>query len=343
MRRTAALPLLLAAACAGEEGGAAGPRTLAEWGLFADAPAQAPAPDVVPYEVIAPLFSDYAAKHRFIRVPAGAQIGYRDDGIWDFPVGTVLVKTFAFPADLRDPASQQRLIETRLLVREDGRWRPYVYRWDDAQREATLHLSGARVAVEFVHGDGASRAITYRVPDRFQCENCHGGAEPSLPLGPKTAQLDRPPPAGGESQIDRMAALGLFAPAPPPAASRKPFPDPFGAATLEARARAYLDANCAGCHRPDGQAGRSGLWLGVEETDPLRLGICKPPLAAGQGTGGRRYAVFPGRPDESIMIYRMESDEPGVKMPELPVVLPHVEGARLVRDWIAQMTGVDCR
>lgn len=328
MRRAFGILLALALASCGDGGGDGAPERLSEWGLFTDGVAQAPAPGVLPYTVVSPLFSDYAAKHRFIRVPEGTAAQYTSEGPWDFPEGTVLVKTFSFPVDRRDPAAGERIIETRLLVLEEGTWQPYVYLWGGD--EAFLTQVGARVDVEWIHDDGETRTLTYRVPNAAQCANCHGGLEDVEPLGPRTLQMDH------SGQLERLEAAGLFA-APLPA-ERDALVDPEGSeGSLEERARAYLHANCGHCHRDQGSAGQSGLWLTAEVSEELQLGVCKRPVAAGRAAGGRSFDIVPGEPDESVMVYRMESDEAGIKMPELPSQLVHAEGVALIREWIAAM------
>lgn len=342
MRLRPIASLAIALAACGEP--AYPPEHLSAWGLFEDPAAQVPVEGVVPYELISPLFSDYAAKHRFIRLPEGGRITYTDRGDWVYPTGTVIVKTFGFLHDLRDPSAGERIIETRLLVLEDdGEWHSYVYLWNDEQTDAVLTQIGARVDVEWIHRDGEPRTLEYRVPNAVQCVNCHGGREAPTPIGPRTEQVDRDFDYGHGpvNQIDHLASLGWFAEEPPPAAERQRLVDPFGDGDLDARARSYLDANCAHCHNASGAAGQSGLWLGADVTEPGRLGICKVPVAAGD-TGGRRFDIVPGAPDESVMVYRMESEVPGTKMPELPSVLSHAEGVALIRAWIAAMPARAC-
>ena len=113
-------------------------------------------------------------------------------------------------------------------------------------------------------------------------------------------------------------------------------------ASLEARARAYLDINCGHCHSEKGAARTSGMWLDAGTHDPLRLGRCKLPIAAGHGTGDRPWDIAPGRPDESILSFRMESNDPGVMMPELGRSVVHAEGVALIRAWIESMPAEDC-
>lgn len=340
MRRASgvALSLVLLLGCAEDV-----PNNLSSWDLFADPATQTPNEGVVPYELISPLFSDYTSKHRFIRLPDDGQITYTDEGDWVFPFGTVIAKTFAYPIDLRDPSMGERLIETRLLVLdEEGEWHPYVYLWNDDGTDAERSRAGARVDVEWIHYDGSTRTLEYRVPNEIQCANCHGGAEPTTPIGPRTEQMDRDYDygSGPENQIDHMMSLGWFANSVP--ADRPSFVDPEGSGDLDARARAYLDANCAHCHSEDGAAGQSGLWLGADIEDMATLGVCKRPVAAGRGAGGRRYDIVPGDPDGSVMVFRMESEEAGIKMPELPSQLSHAEGVALIREWIAAMEPAGC-
>jgi hypothetical protein len=113
---------------------------------------------------------------------------------------------------------------------------------------------------------------------------------------------------------------------------------------LERRARAYLDANCSHCHRPGGEAGSTALDLRAETEDAFKLGTCRTPVAAGPGSGQHRYDIVPGDPDASIMVFRMESTDPELKMPELPTLTSDAAGTALVREWIAAMPpSTDCQ
>jgi uncharacterized repeat protein (TIGR03806 family) len=294
----------------------------------------------VPYDLNTPLFSDYAAKYRFVYVPASQAATYHDSAAFDFPVGSVFVKTFAFPADRRTPNENVRIIETRLLIKRASGWIALPYVWDEALGDAQLKIAGAKVDVSWIHDDGSARSILYTVPNKNQCKGCHDlGKEISL-IGPKAANLNRDYvySDGTENQLVRWAKLGLLTGAPDPAQApiAAAFDNP-GAGSLGARARAYLDINCGHCHNPQGPANTSGLFLNLGETNPTALGIRKRPVAAGRGSGNREFGIEPGRPENSILLYLMESNDPGVMMPELSRSLAHDEGIALIREWIAKM------
>ena len=336
--------LLLLGACGNEAGGPdmsvilaedAAP-TLAAYGLFEDAGAREPADGVIAYDLVNPLFSDHASKHRYVYVPAGQAAAYREGEALDFPVGTVLVKTFAFAPDMRAPEVDERYEETRLLIHTDAGWvaRPYV--WNAAGTEAVYSPAGAWRDLSFIAPDGEALSIDYRVPNQNQCKTCHQSGDAITPIGPKARNLNRQGPYG-RAQLADWAARGILTGLPdaPPAV-----PEAADAtASLEARARAYLDINCAHCHKATGSASNSGLWLDWAETDPTRIGIAKHPTAAGRGSGDAVFVIAPGEPDKSILTYRMASNEPGIAMPELGRAVADEAGVDLVRAWIAGMDG----
>ncbi len=322
---------------------------LSDYGFFqGNGASQQPTAGVVPFEVNAPLFSDFAAKHRFIVLPPGGKIAYSDTEKWVFPKGTIIVKTFAFQHDLRNPSLGERIIETRLLVNRDAGWTPYVYLWNDAQTqtEATLFAVGARVDVSWVDESGAPQSNEYRVPNTNQCLDCHGIVGQTNIIGLRTRQQNRLHDygSGPENQIDHMVALAMFDGAVPPAAQRQTLPDPYdaGSGTLETRARAWLEANCSHCHRPGGGAGSTNLYLFSDVTNPIDYGVCRVPNAAGEGSGGRSFDIVPGMPDASVMTFRIASVVPGIKMPEEPILLVDQKGVDLITQWIAAMPVQTC-
>jgi uncharacterized repeat protein (TIGR03806 family) len=323
---------------------AAAPERLSQWGLFEDPPAaQRPSSDVVPYDINTPLFSDYAEKLRFVRLPPGERAQYRVEGAFELPVGTVIVKTFAYRHDRRDPQAGRRILETRLLVHEEPGWIGLPYVWNEEQTEATLSIAGARLEASWIDDDGELRRHdSYLVPNANQCKGCHRphGRRMS-PVGVRAAELNRDHAyAGGvENQLAHWTRTGMLegAPSDPEQAPRMAVWDDPTSGSLDARARAWLDINCAHCHNPGGPARTSGLDLSWRQRDPTLLGVFKYPVAAGRGSGDALFGIVPGHPERSILMVRLRSLDPGVMMPELGRSLVHEEGVALIEEWIAAM------
>jgi uncharacterized repeat protein (TIGR03806 family) len=313
--------------------------TLSAYRLFVGEGVDHPNAGLTPYTLNTPLFSDYAEKARLLYLPPGTHAVYRPTGALDLPVGATLVKTFAYPADLRRPGEKVRLIETRLLIRRRSAWTALTYVWNEDRTEARLKRAGPRLQVSFIDAHGQARQVDYKVPNQNQCKECHSLSGRIAPIGVKARNLngDFPYAEGPENQLAHWARAGLMtgAPAPQMAPRTAVWDDP--AEPLEARGRAYLDGNCGHCHNARGMASNTGLFLNLEEARPNRIGLGKRPVAAGKGSGDLEVDLVPGRPDASIIAYRMASTDPGVMMPELGRSLTHEEGLALVRDYIAKM------
>lgn len=292
------------------------PQTLAEFGFFADAAAAKPVAGVTLYRLQTPLWSDGSDKTRFAYVPAGLKAKAQGDGLLDFPVGSALIKHFAFGG---------KLVETRVLLHRAEGWVALPYVWNAEQSEARLALAGKRI--ELV--TPAGQAISYAVPNKNQCKDCHSLGDATMPIGPKAYNLS-------------AQWLGAFAKAGKldkvPAVTRRiPLWDDRAKVPVADAARGYLDANCAHCHNPQGAASNSGLYLGWQVTDPMALGVNKRPVAAGRGAGEHEFGIVPGHPDKSILFYRFASTEGGVAMPELGRESRDSAGEAVIRAWIAEM------
>lgn len=309
-----------------------------------DLAALQPTNGVQPYQVASPLYSDHAVKDRFIVLPEGAEIEFSSDGRWIFPDHTILVKNFAFLNDLRDPSLGSFVIETRLLIFSDGVWTAHTYRWNEEQTEAYNLEAGAFLTLHYTGLEGEAVSQTYQIPNTVQCKNCHSNQDAILPIGVLTRQLNRTVSgdAGDENQLERMAALGMFSAELPSVGSLPALSDPYGTDTLERRARSYLEANCAHCHQPGGAGGPSGLVLLASETNPTTYGVCKGPVSAGPASGNLDYDIVPGHPENSIMIYRVNSTEPEIKMPELGNLTIDTKGLELISSWIQSMPEDPC-
>ncbi len=300
--------------------GEAFPPRLSDFAFFTQGGAQMPSQGVYPYALGTPLWSDGAEKLRFIYLPNGTQLTADGEGLLRFPVGSAIIKTFAF-----GEGAGRRLIETRVLLRRADGWVALPYRWNAEQTEATLALAGGRVDLVTPAGE----AISYAIPNKNQCKSCHGKDGQVIPIGPKARNLSA-------QWLGGMARAGQLDRVPEGVGS---LPDWRTHATGPASplARAYLDVNCAHCHQPGGGASNSGLDLRWEQQDAHAVGIMKRPVAAGRGAGGHEFSVLPGQPDSSILLYRMESAEPGIAMPELGKASVDREGVAVVRRWIAEM------
>ena len=296
------------------------PRTLSEYGFFSETAAHMPVPGVYAYRLNTPLYSDGAEKLRFMLLPIGDKFTASDEGLIDFPVGTALIKTFAF-----GEGEDRRLIETRVLLHRESGWVALPYVWNAEQTDATLALAGARIHLTTPKGE----AISYRVPNKNQCKECHAVDGAVVPIGPKARNLSHEFLA----ELVTRGALDTV----PQGADQLPLWEERESAGAEAAARAYLDVNCAHCHRPGATASNSGLDLRWEQDDPKALGVMKRPVAAGRGAGSHLFDVVPGKPDQSILLHRMLSNNPGVAMPELGKATVDEEGTEAVRRWIAEM------
>lgn len=325
-----------------DERGDGPPLTLAAYELFAgDGSSQQPRDGVIPYDINSPLFSDYTSKYRFIKLPPGERITYHETDVFDFPVGTVIAKTFTMPHDLRDPSQGERLLETRILKHEPDGWVGLPYVWNAEETEARLQLAGGTVDVDWIHIDGSQRSNDYIIPNANQCKGCHKAEHATMqPIGPKARHLNRDfdYAHGTENQLVHWAAVGALEGAHQPGdAPRLPVWDDETTGTLDERARAWLEINCAHCHNPNGPARNSGLDLTYHQRRPYEYGVYRSPVAAGRGSGGLAFDIVPGKPNESILLYRIASTHPDTMMPELGKRLVHEEGVELIREWIAAM------
>lgn len=330
------------------------PTRLSEWNLFAlTEEFLEPVSASLVFKPANPLFTDYAQKLRTLWVPPNSQAQWQEGDI-NFPVGTILSKTFYYPVDANgvalksEPLSHTRidlltnqLLETRLLVRRENGWDAFPYVWNEAQTEAFLRIAGSSKALD-LKSDTEILRFSYFVPNENQCAGCHITEHPDGNLHPLAAtaqQLRTGFDAGAadmSTQIEVLQARGWLDTAPAAPATLS-WLDP--AAGVADRALAYLQVHCGNCHNPQGAADTSALLLDGSATTAVNIGVCKAPVAAGGGAGDRLFAIVPGAPDRSILLYRMESTAPDEMMPELGRSLNHPEGVALIRQWIAEMPG----
>lgn len=293
------------------------PARLSETVLFDDVTAQTPAPGLVPYAINSPLWSDGAGKQRWISVPQGNEVTFAADGGLDFPVGTMFVKQFEFPP---------RRLETRVLVVGSEDTYGVTYRWNNQGTDAELVLEPADATI--------TGGTSWHYPGAGQCWSCHR-AENRV-LGFTAPQLRR------DGQLATLVSRGVFSQATlaslPPA-----IPAPSDTTkTLEQRATAYLAANCSGCHH----AGAS--FLGGEDTWNAGFGVPlgdrglvdaahhNGPVARALNLGSAKL-IEPGNPARSLLLARLKSIHPDLRMPPLGRNTVDAEGVALIEAWIASM------
>jgi hypothetical protein len=313
------------------------PQRLSETGLYA--PDGSIDPRNLPYAPQYPLWTDGAAKARWIRLPEGTAIDVSDADAWSFPIGTILWKEFAFGG---------RKVETRMIWRtEAGTWEFATYVWNQEQSDAILApADGLPDLVEIAPGRRHS------IPGVADCLACHGSS-PSPVLGFSAIQLsdDRDPLAPHAEPLRpgmvTLRALVDFQRLDPPRREWADDPPRIRAGDPVARAAlGYLSANCGHCHNDRGPLARLGLALRHDDSGapdaPERavataVGARGRYLVPGAGRDGS-WLVAPGDPAHSALLYRMESRHPSSQMPPLGTVLVDADAARLVRAWIATLS-----
>ena len=313
------------------------PDKLSDFRFFKDASAQVPHDKVIPYELISTLFSDYSYKQRWVYVPNQKKAEYQEDWVFDFPTGSALIKTFYYPIDERNPELGKNLLETRLLLKKDQGWEAVSYAWNKEQNEAFKKIAGKTINVSWTDFMGEEKDVRYRVPNVNQCKECHDADDKISPIGPKARNINKDFAfkEGTFNQLTYWMNRQIIDEYPLDLVSPVDWTDE--SKDINDRVRSYLDVNCGHCHSPTGNANSTGLYLHLNETRNINLGVFKKPVATGRGSGGLKYSIVPGEPEESILLHRMISMDPGVMMPESGRALTHTEAVEMVRDWILLM------
>lgn len=297
------------------------PDRLSKTGCFDNGDPKQPAPGLVPYGVNAPLWSDGAEKERFMALPDGLKIAVGDDGDFDFPNGTVLTKTFSLAG---------KRIETRLFMRhDDGGWAGYTYEWLDDESDAVLLPSSKKKTI----GD-----VAWHYPSRAECVRCHtaaAGRSLGLELGQQNGDFVYTSTNRISNQLRTLEHIGMLAEPLGPIGALVSYPSPAGGAPVEARARAYLHANCSMCHRPSG-GGRGDLNL-LFGTSLEGAALCDATPEAGDlGVSGAKL-LLPGDPARSLVSVRPRRTGSG-RMPPLASSVVDAQGMGVVDEWIRGLT-----
>lgn len=300
----------------GSTGGPTMPATLSGTGLFSATPTLTAAPGVIDYSVNAPFWSDGATKRRWFRLPDAQTIEFSANGNWSFPVGSITVKHF----DLGTTK-----VETRVMVKSSDGWRGYTYRWRSDGQDADLVAEGG--------ASGSYNGQTWNFPSRGQCLQCHTEAT-GRALGLNTRQLNgsHTYAATGrtDNQLRTLNHIGMFGNNIGAATQYSAMPSPADAsASLEARAKAYLDSNCSNCHLPNGGTPVSDMDLRWD-TSVAGMNIVGTPAALNAGA----TRIVAGNSGGSDLWQRVQSSNPARRMPPLGVQTPDSAGLQVLADWI---------
>jgi uncharacterized repeat protein (TIGR03806 family) len=314
------------------------PALLSQTGAFSDTRNLIPSEGMIPYDLVVAFWSDGATKERWAAVPNG-KIKFGPTGEWSFPDGTVFVKSFALSTDETDPKIKHRL-ETRVLVRDvAGGVYGAVYKWRADNSDADLLTTSLTEAIPIKTASGEVRQQTWYYPSRKDCLECHNARAGGV-LGVKTRQMNRPftyPSGVTDNELRTWNHLGLFAPGikeaevaglPKLAASDD------ASRSLVDRARSYLDANCAQCHRPGGTV----AYFDARYDTPLaKQDLIDGPVLIDQGIDRPRI-ISPHDIWRSIVIMRMNTNG-DIRMPPLARETIDQKGVALLKEWVTSMPG----
>ena len=324
------------------------PARLSQTGAFKDTRRLVPAEGLLPYDLIAPFWSDGASKQRFIAWPgqwsqpkSGQKITFYPTGEWRFPAGVVFVKTFELALDAAHPEVMHRL-ETRLLVRDrTGGVYGVVYKWRADQSDADLIPDSQTETLTLKAADGSARSQSWYYPSREDCLKCHT-SKAGLVLGVKTRQLNRDltyPDGSTQNELLAWSRRGILDTALdestiaqlPRLASLDD-----SSASIEMRARSWLDANCSHCHRPGGTVAYFDARFDAPKD---QQSLIDGQILIDEGID-RARVIAPHDPWRSIALLRISTNG-NVRMPPLARETIDERGVSLMRAWIESMPGRD--
>ncbi|MEM6632597.1 MAG: PA14 domain-containing protein, partial [Bacteroidota bacterium] len=322
------------------------PQLLSQTGAFANLTTLEPNGGIIPYDMITALWSDGAEKYRWLAVPndgahnsTAENIVWSEEGEWGFPVGSVFIKHFEIQIDKRNVNSIRRL-ETRFLIHGETGYYALTYRWRPDGTDAELLEASFEDNLTITETDGSTRPQTWYYPSRSECFVCHTEASGRV-LGPKTRHLNRdilyPSTGLVGNQVETYNHLGMFDQDVDVAEianflTASALEDQ--SASIEDRARSYLDVNCSSCHRPGG--GTRSNWNALLSEDLAFASIVNGEVVEDLGIEGAKIIV-PGDTAKSVLYQRLKQVGTGTAMPPLAKDVQHQEGVALIADWINSM------
>lgn len=336
------------------------PALLSSTGIFTDMATLTPDPRLIPYEPAAPLWSDRAAKLRWVAIPntegldgvydqASERIGYTETGNWTFPIGSTFIKHFDLPLDESDAENPAKLrpVETRFLVRgSNGDYHAFTYKWRPDGTEADLLTAGDTADITIVRADDTTYTQTWQYPSRSQCFECHQDAA-GIVLGAKSRQLNHPihyPATGRTSnQLMTLFDLGLIDDETLDIGDLQTLPTSTNLSDtdspIEHRIRSYMDSNCAMCHNPESNAGLAQfdmrLTTSLDET-----GLINGAQLAGNLGKIDPKIIDPGDVENSLVYLRDNTTDIATRMPPVGRLMTDDAYLELLAAWIEQV-GID--
>ncbi len=311
---------------------------------------QVPSLDVLPYEPISSLFTDYAHKKRFVWLPNGLKATYNgDDQILDLPVGAALIKTFYY--DNVQPSNTTKIIETRIMIRKSDGWIFADYVWNDEQTEAYLDLNGSTKNITFKDENDVTRTVDYRIPNESQCIVCHktksyengNYVQKNIPIGIKPQNLNSLFNYGNETknQLTKWIDAGLLTnnfSLPSETNTIVDYND--SSKPLEKRVRSYFDINCAHCHKEHGHCDYRPMKFAFSETynNLTNMGVCVDTQDMQDFEPALSKLVTPGNIYRSMLYHRLNTVDETYRMPLHGRTVIHEEGVLLVEEWINSLT-----
>ena len=319
------------------------PTRLSQTGLFESTEKHQVAAGVIPYEINAPAWADYATSERFIALPPDTTIEVVQKRFWNFPKDTVMVKTISLETERGNPETALRL-ETQLLHFNGARWQGYSYRWNEDQTDATLVPSeGDSIKLEItdaMHPDGKLN-YEWRVSSRAECAVCHTPYQNYLSvLSFEEAQLNRERKFGDivDNQLRALAHIKVLPESvwnESKGTKAHYLVDPHNtAAALNLRARSYLHANCRHCHRNNGGGGSTIELDASFDLEAMKAVGVTPTQGKFEILGAE--VIAPGDPYRSVLLYRMSKLGKG-RMPYSGSSIVDIEGTRLIQEWIERL------
>lgn len=316
-------------------GGTPFPATLTATGAFSSVTELTPAPGLVAYEPVVSFWSDHARKRRwFALTDTTSRYGFSAAGNWSLPTGAVWVKHFDLEMTRGNPATARR-VETRFLVKTATGTYGLSYRWNEAQTETNLVGEEGADQAFTVQENGVARTQTWHFPSRGECQVCHTPAAGHA-LGFSTRQLNRGPaaPGGATPLLTALAQAGYLDVTSLPDLATLPrlTATTDTTASLELRARSYLDANCSSCHQPAGPA--LGFWDARAATPLAQAGLINGALVGTADPATR--VIVPGDPAHSRLLQRLAAAG-AERMPPVATRERDLAGETLLTDWILSL------